>query len=69
VATERQRQVVFADAVAVITNAQQLNATLLSININMLSTGIQRIFDQLFNDIGWTFYNFARGNLVRKTWR
>ncbi|MNI98202.1 hypothetical protein D3C73_1570090 [compost metagenome] len=46
---QRERQLVFFNAAAVVTNTDQLGATTFDININARCTRIDTVFYQFFN--------------------
>ena len=68
-AAQCQRQVVLANATAIVTHAQQLYTALLGINVNAVGTGIQGVFDQFLDDVGRTLDHLASSNLVSEARR
>jgi len=62
----RQRQLVFGNALAVIAYTQQSNPGILNIHINARCTRIETVFDQLFQHTGRAFNHLASGDLVDK---
>jgi hypothetical protein len=62
--TQRQRQVSLIDTATIVTQTNQLDTTLLDIQINSISPRIQAVFQQLFNYGSGTFNDLTSGNLV-----
>lgn len=61
-----QRQIVGRDTAAIVTHAQQLDATLLHVDINALGAGVDAVFQQLLDHRCRTLHNLTRRNLVGK---
>ncbi len=59
-------QVVRTDAVAIIADADQPDATLFQIDINPAGASIKRIFDQFLDYRKRAFDHFAGGNLINQ---
>ncbi len=64
VTSERQRQVIGGNTTAIVTHAQQLDATLLDIHVDAGSTGIQAVFQEFLGNRSRPLDHFAGGNLV-----
>lgn len=60
----RQSELVGGDTMAVVENANQRCATSFDIDIDMVRTGIQAVFQQFFDDGGGTLDDLARSDLV-----
>ena len=63
-ATERHREVVRRDAVAVIDDANEVRAALLHVDLNARRPGVHGVLEQLLDDAGGPFDDLACGNLV-----
>ena len=61
-----QGQVIGRDPPTIVANPQQLDPTLLDIDINAPSAGVQAVLQQLLDDRGRALDDFTRGNLVRQ---
>ncbi len=64
VTRERHRQFRFADAAAVVTDANQLRAALFNIDIDTRGASIEAIFHQFLNDRRRSLDHFTGGDLV-----
>ncbi|MNZ93855.1 hypothetical protein D3C78_1129460 [compost metagenome] len=64
VARQGQRQVVGRNAAAIVTYAQELDATLLHFDVDAPGAGIQAVFQEFLDHRGGSFDHLARGDLV-----
>ncbi len=64
VPADRHRQLLGADAVAVIAHADQAHAALLDIDFDAARARIEAVLDELFDDRGGPLDHFAGGDLV-----
>ena len=62
-------RIVFVHAATVVADVNERQTAVEKLNINMLCTRIQTVFQQLLYDIGGTFDDFAGGNLIGDCFR
>jgi hypothetical protein len=65
VALEGEEGIVAYHAVAVVCDADELSTAGLNFDANTGGPGVERIFEELFNDRSGTFDDFTGGDLVR----
>ncbi len=66
VAAEGQPEIVLDDASTIVTNTDELAATLFDVDLDTVGTGIETIFQQFLDHGGGSFNDLAGGNLVRQ---
>ena len=64
VACQRQRQVGLVHATTVVADADQFAAAVLQFDLDVAGTGIETVFQNLFQCRSRTFHHFAGGDLV-----
>ena len=66
-AGQGKRQVILSNPAAIVTHPQQLDPSLLDIDVDTLGTGIQTVLQQFLDDRGWTLHNLTRRDLVSQS--
>ena len=64
VAGDRQRQLFRANAAPIVGDADQFATRLAERHFDAAGAGVDRVLDELFDDAGWPFDDFASGDLV-----
>lgn len=66
---EAQLRVFFVHAATVVADVNERQSAVEKLNVNMLCTRIETVFQQLLHDVGGTFDDFAGGNLIGDNFR
>src|SRR5262249_19109613 len=69
VTLKSKKRIVVRHAVAVVNDANHAPAASFGFDTNRLCTGVQRVFQKFFDHRSGPFNNFARGDLVRNSFR
>ncbi len=64
VAHQRQRQFILGDALAVVTHAQQFDTAAFQLHCNVRRTGVQAVFQQLFQGRSGALDDLSGGDLI-----